>query len=124
LSNHVFEDLRKPKAPNNFLIKENKKHVKTKNAYAQEVEKNEKLTSELSTCHDTISNLRIENTNLIAKVEKSNICDDSIVNLRNDNASLIAKIDKLNASLVSLRNENEKLIDKAKDLDVCKHLIP
>jgi hypothetical protein len=65
-----------------FLIKENKKHVKTKNAYAQEVEKNEKLTSELSTCHDTISNLRIENANLIAKVEKSNVCDDSIVSLR------------------------------------------
>jgi hypothetical protein len=42
-----------------FLIKENKKHVKTKNAYAQEVEKNEKLTSELSTCHDTISNLKM-----------------------------------------------------------------
>jgi hypothetical protein len=102
-----------------FLIKENKKHVKTKNAYAQEIEKNEKLTSELSICHDTISNLRIENANLIAKIEKSNICDDSIVNLRNDNASLIAKIDKLNASLVSLRNENEKLIAKAKDLDVC-----
>jgi hypothetical protein len=58
-----------------FLIKENKKHVKTKNAYAQEVEKNEKLTSELSSCRDTISNLRIENVNLIAKVEKSNICD-------------------------------------------------
>jgi hypothetical protein len=32
-----------------FLIKENKKHVKTKNAYALEVEKCEKLTSELST---------------------------------------------------------------------------
>ena len=27
-----------------FLIKENKKHVKVKNAYAQEVEKNENLT--------------------------------------------------------------------------------
>jgi hypothetical protein len=52
-----------------FLIKENKRHVKTKNAYAQEIEKNEKLTSELSTCRDTISNLRIENANLIAKVE-------------------------------------------------------
>jgi hypothetical protein len=60
-----------------FLIKENKKHVKVKNAYAQEVEKSEKLTSELSICHDTISNLRIENAKLIAKVEKSNICDDS-----------------------------------------------
>jgi hypothetical protein len=102
-----------------FLIKENKKHVKTKNAYAQEVEKNEKNNSELSSCHDTISNLRIENANLIAKVEKSNICDDSIVNLRNDNTSLIAKIDQLNASLASLKNENEKLIAKAKDLDVC-----
>jgi hypothetical protein len=33
----------------NFLIKENKKHVKVKNAYALEVEKCEKLTSELST---------------------------------------------------------------------------
>jgi hypothetical protein len=41
-----------------FLIKENKIHVKVKNAYALEVEKCEKLTSELSTCHDTIANLR------------------------------------------------------------------
>jgi hypothetical protein len=80
----------------NFLIKENKKHVKVKNAYALEVEKCEKLTSELSTCHDTISSLRNENAKLIAKVEKSNVCDDSIVNLRNDNDSLIAKIDMLN----------------------------
>jgi chromosome segregation ATPase len=102
-----------------FLIKENKKHVKTKNAYALEVETYEKLSSELSTCHDVISNLRNENDKLIAKVEKSNICDDSIINLRNDNASSIAKIKKLNASLASLRNENEKLIAKAKELDVC-----
>jgi hypothetical protein len=79
-----------------FLFKENKKHVKVKNAYAQEVEKCEKLTSELSTCHDTISNLRNKNAALIAKVEKVNVCDDSIVKLKNDNANLIAKIDKLN----------------------------
>jgi hypothetical protein len=31
-----------------FLIKENKKHVKVKNAYAQEVEKNENLTKSLA----------------------------------------------------------------------------
>jgi hypothetical protein len=102
-----------------FLIKENKKHIKVKNAYAQEIEKCEKLTSELSTCHDTISNLRCENAKLIAKVEKLDISDDSIINLRNDNANLIAKIDKLNASLSSLKIENEKLIAKAKDLNVC-----
>jgi seryl-tRNA synthetase len=102
-----------------FLIKENKKHVKVKNAYALEVEKIEKLTSELSTWHNTISSLRNENVKLIAKVEKSNVCDDSIVNLRNDNANLIAKIDMLNESLASLKIENEKLIAKAKDLNVC-----
>jgi uncharacterized protein YdcH (DUF465 family) len=101
-----------------FLIKENKKHVKVKNTYALEVEKCEKLSSELSTYHDVISNLRNENAKLIAKVEKLNVCDDSIDNLRNDNASSIAKIEKLNASPASLRNENEKLIAKAKELDV------
>jgi hypothetical protein len=106
-----------------FLIKENKKHVKVKNAYALEVEKCEKLTSEISTCHDIISSLRNENAELIAKVEKSNICDDSIVNLRNDNASLIAKIDMLNESLASLKIENEKLIAKTKDLNVCNDAI-
>jgi chromosome segregation ATPase len=101
-----------------FLIKENKKHVKVKNAYAQEVEKCEKLTNELSICHDTISNLRIENSKLIAKVEKLNVCNDSLVNLKNDNASLIAKIDKLNESLFSLKIENDKLMSKAKYLNV------
>jgi chromosome segregation ATPase len=102
-----------------FLIKENKKHVKVKNAYAQEVEKCEKLSSELSICHDTISNLRNENAKLIAKVEKLNVCDDSLVNLKNDNANSISKIDKLKESLSSLKIENDKLISKAKDLNVC-----
>jgi hypothetical protein len=82
-----------------FLIKENKTHVKVKNAYAQEVEKNENLTKELSICHD------------------------SITNLRNENASLIAKIDKLNGSISSLRTENDSLISKAKDLNACNDSI-
>ncbi len=102
-----------------FLIKENKKHVKVKNAYALEVEKCEKLSSELSTCHETIDNLRNENASLIAKVD-SNACNVSIPNLRDDNVDLLAKIDELNVSLACLRLENENLIAKAKDLDVCK----
>jgi hypothetical protein len=98
-----------------FLIKENKKHVKVKNAYALEVEKCEKISSELSTCHDTITNLRNENAKLIAKVD-SNTCDVSIPNLRDDNVNLLAKIEELNVSLASLKTENEKLIAKAKEL--------
>jgi hypothetical protein len=97
-----------------FVIKENKKHVKVKNAYAQEIEKCENLTKELSTCHGTISNLRTENVSLIAKVEKSNACHDSIANLRNENASLIPKIDKLKESISSLKTENASLISRLK----------
>jgi predicted nuclease with TOPRIM domain len=69
-----------------FLIKENKKHVKVKNAYAQEVEKCENLTKELSICHD------------------------SIIGLRNENASLNAKIDELNDTISSLRTKNDSLM--------------
>jgi ubiquinone biosynthesis protein UbiJ len=106
-----------------FLIKENKKHVKVKNAYAQEVEKCENLTKELCICHDTISNLRTKNDSLITKVEKSNACHDSIAKLRNENVGLITKIDKLNESISSLKTENASLISKAKDLNVCRDSI-
>jgi hypothetical protein len=102
-----------------FLIKENKKHVKVKNGYALEVEKCENLSNDLSTWHDTIVNLRNENASLIAKVD-SNVCDASIPNLRNDNVKLLAKIEELNVSLASLRIENEKITAKAKELDACK----
>jgi hypothetical protein len=101
-----------------FLIKENKKHVKVKNAYALKVEKCEKLSSKLSTCHETIDNLRNENTSLNAKVD-SHVCDVSIPNPRNNDDDLLARIEELNISLASLRIENEKLLAKAKDFDVC-----
>jgi chromosome segregation ATPase len=81
------------------------------------------LTNELSTCHDTISNLRNENAKLIANVEQSNVCDDSIISLRNENENLIAKIDKLNESIASLKMENDKLIAKAKNLNVCNDVV-
>jgi hypothetical protein len=97
-----------------FRIKENKKHVKVKNAYALEVEKCEKLSSELSTCHDTIANLRKENAKLIAKVN-SKTCDVSIPNLRDDNVNLLAKIEELNISLASLRIENKNCLIRLKN---------
>jgi hypothetical protein len=79
-----------------FLIKENKKHVKVKNTYAQEVEKNENLTKELSILNESISSLRTENDNLISKVKDLNVCNYAISNLRNENVILHAKIDELN----------------------------
>jgi hypothetical protein len=60
-----------------LLIKENKKFVKLRNVYALEVEKYENLSKELNMCNDSISCLRIENDNLIAKIEELNACKPS-----------------------------------------------
>ena len=80
-----------------LLIKENKKFVKLKNAYALEVEKCENLSKELSMCHDSISSLRTENDNLVSRIKKLNVCNDSISYLRDENIRLNAKIEELNA---------------------------
>jgi hypothetical protein len=79
-----------------FLIKENKKIVKLKNAYAREVEKCENLSKELSICHDSISSLRSENASLNSKVKELNVCNDSISCLRDENVRSSAKIEELN----------------------------
>ena len=79
-----------------LLVKENKKFVKLKNAYAQEVEKCENLSKELSICHDSISSLRNENVSLISKVKELNVCNDSITCLRYENERLNAKTEELN----------------------------
>jgi prefoldin subunit 5 len=80
-----------------FLIKENKKFVKLKNAHALEIEKNENLSKELSICHDSISSLRTENASLVSKIKELNVCNDAISYLRNENIKLNAKIEELNA---------------------------
>jgi hypothetical protein len=111
-----------------LLIKENKKFVKLKNAYALEVEKCENLSTELSMCNNSISCLRIENDNLIAKIEELNVCKPSTstvehvtictrcryvnVDAMNDHIAIIKEqtdhIAKLNAKIVEHELENEK----------------
>jgi predicted RNase H-like nuclease (RuvC/YqgF family) len=91
-----------------------------KNDYAQEVEKCENLTKELSICHDSITSLRNENASLNTKIDKLN---ESISSLRTENASLISKVRELNVcndSISYLRNENDILHAKIDELNVCK----
>jgi hypothetical protein len=57
-----------------LLVKENKKIVKLKIAYALEVEKCENLSKELSMCNESISYLRDENASLNTKIEELNVC--------------------------------------------------
>jgi uncharacterized phage infection (PIP) family protein YhgE len=102
-----------------FLIKENKKFVKLKNAYAQEIEKCENLSKELSTCHDSISTLRTENASLVSKIEKLNVCNDSISYLRDENVRLNAKVEELNACNPSTSTvEHVSICTRCRDANV------
>jgi hypothetical protein len=102
-----------------FLIKENKKIVKLKNAYAHEVEKCENLSKELSICHDSISSLRTENASLVSKIEKLNVCNYSVSCLRNENIRLNAKIEESNACKPSTSNvEHVSICTRCRDVNI------
>jgi hypothetical protein len=102
-----------------LLVKENKKFVKLKNAYALEVEKCGNLSKELSMCHDSISSLRTENNILVSKVEKLNVCNDSIFCLRDENVKLNAKIEELNACKPSTSTvDHVSVCTRCRDINV------
>jgi hypothetical protein len=110
-----------------LLVKENKKIVNLKDAYAFEVEKCENLSKEFIICNDSISCLRTENANLIAKIEESNAykpststvehtticirCRDVNIDAMNDHLAMIKEqndhLTKLNAKIVEHELENE-----------------
>jgi hypothetical protein len=111
-----------------LLVKENKKFVKLKNAYALEVEKCENLSRELNICNDSISYLRDENASLNTKIEELNVCKPSTSTIEHvtictrcrdinveaidDPLAMIKEqndhIAKLNAKIVEHELENEK----------------
>jgi hypothetical protein len=90
-----------------------------KNAYAQEVEKCENLTKELSICHDSISSLRNKNASLVSKVKDLNVCNDSISYLRDENVRLNAKIEELNACKPSTSTvDHVSICTRCRDINV------
>jgi hypothetical protein len=112
-----------------LLVKESKKFVKQKNAYALEVEKYENLSKELNVCNNSISCLRTKNASLNAKIEELNVCNiststvehvtictrcrDVNIDAMNDHLDMIKEqndqIAKLNSKIVDHELENEKI---------------
>jgi hypothetical protein len=65
-----------------LLYEEHDKFVEAQKSYALEVKRNEMLSFELSTCHETISNLKSVNNDLSANLEianKSNSCVEHVM---------------------------------------------
>jgi transcription initiation factor IIF auxiliary subunit len=92
-----------------FLIKENKKHVKLKNAYAQELEKYENLSKELSICHDSISSLRNENISLVSKIKELNDCNDSIEYVSICTRCRDINVEAIDDHIVMIKQQNDHI---------------
>jgi hypothetical protein len=109
-----------------ILYEEHDKFVSVQKSLAIEIKKNELLSSELSTCHESISSLKNLNDNLNAKLEKvnetsshvehvviCNRCKDLDVDACNEHATTIAKLNNdvasPNAQLKTCMDNYEKL---------------
>jgi hypothetical protein len=108
------------------LYEEHDKFVSAQNSLALEVKRNEMLSCELSTCHETISTLKSVNDDLNAKLEvanKSNSCVEHVmicnrckdfnVDACSEHLVCISKLNdevaSLNAQLKTSKSEFDKL---------------
>jgi prepilin-type processing-associated H-X9-DG protein len=109
-----------------ILYEEQDKLVNIEDSLALVVKKNEILSSELSSCQESISSLKSLNADLNTRIEKLNItsslvehvsicnkCKDFDIDACNDHASTILMLDdevaNLNAQLKICKNECEKI---------------
>jgi hypothetical protein len=109
-----------------ILYEEHDKLVNVEKTLALEVKKNEILSSELSSCHESISSIKSLNADLNTRIENLNIpsssvehvsiynrCKDFDIDACNDHASTILKLNdevaNFNAQLIICKNECEKI---------------
>jgi hypothetical protein len=110
----------------NILYEEHDKFVSVEKSLALEIKKNEILSSELSSCHESISSLKNLNVELNAKLEKvneasscvehvtiCNRCKDFDIDACDEHGTSIAKLNNevasLNAQLKTCKDDYDKL---------------
>jgi chromosome segregation ATPase len=100
------------KCQEDLLVKENKKFVKLKDAYALEVEKCENLSKELNICNDSISCLRTANVDLIAKIEELNACKPSTSTIEHVTICTRCRdinVDAMNDHIAMIKEQNDHI---------------
>jgi hypothetical protein len=94
-----------------LLTKEHDKYVKLEKALAHK-EKYKNLTNELKTCNDSISCLKSENINLIAKIEELNACPASTSTVEHVTICTRCRdvdIDAISDHLALIKNRNDHI---------------
>jgi hypothetical protein len=92
-----------------LLYEEHDKFVEAQKSHALEVKRNEMLSYELSTCHETISTLKGVNDDLNAKLEVASKSNSCVEHVRICNRCKDFNIDACNEHLVSISKLNDEL---------------
>jgi hypothetical protein len=106
-----------------ILYEEHDKFISVQKSLALEIKRNEMLSSELSTCHESISSLKNLNDDLNAKLEKVNTTSSCVEHMVicnrckdvdfDEHVATIAKLNNdvasLNGQLKTCKNDYEKL---------------
>jgi hypothetical protein len=93
-----------------ILYEEHDKCINAEKSLAVEIKKNELLSSELYSCHDSISSLKSLNADLNAKLEKVNVTSSSVEHVSICNRCKDVDVDACNAhasTILKLNDESE-----------------
>jgi hypothetical protein len=103
-----------------ILYEEHDKFINVQKSLALEIKKNELLSSELSTFHDSISSLKSLNADLNVKLEKVNVTSSSVEHVSICNRCKYFDIDTCNKHASTIINLNNNVASLNAQLKTCK----
>jgi hypothetical protein len=103
-----------------ILYDEHDKFINVQESLALEIKKNEILSSELSTCHDSISSLKNLNDDLNTKLEKFNVASSCVEHVVISNRCKDFNIDACNEHVSAILNLNNDVASLNTQLKTCK----
>jgi hypothetical protein len=103
-----------------ILYEEHDKFINVKKSLALEIKKNELLSSELSTCHDSISSLKSLNVDLNVKLEKVNVASSCVEHVVICNSCKDFDVDACNEHVSTILNLNNDVASLNTQLKTCK----
>jgi hypothetical protein len=103
-----------------ILYEEHDKFISVQKSLALETKRNEMLSSELSTCHETISSLKSLNDELTTKLEGVNKSSSCIEHVVVCNRCKDFDVDACNDHLISITKLNDEVASLNAQLKTCK----
>jgi hypothetical protein len=103
-----------------ILYEEHDKFINVQKSLALEIKKNELLSSELSTCNDSISSLKNLNVDLNSKLEKVNVASSCVDHVVIYNRCKDFDVDACNEHVSTIPNLNNDVASLNAQLKTCK----